>query len=167
MDSKEILLLSILAVIVIIGVIGFVVMYTAIRKCRDALDRSMEEKVVLLSTVHNSLTALTNSVSSYMRIAYTSNLRTLIQDLVEFEIERSTKREIMIGKPISSMNFDKMIAKISKDVFDSLNQNAITDELSMFSRDYINRLIVEEVTVRLYMLARETQSALNHNNEEE
>ena len=166
MDSKEIILLMILAVIVIIGAIGFLVMYFAIRKCRDALDQDYQERVVLLSTVHNSLTALTNSVSSYMRIAYTSNLRTMIQDLVAFEIERATKREIMIGKPVSAMNFDQMIKTISKNVFDSLNQDALSDELSMFSRDYVHRLIVEEVTVQLYMLVQETQNLPNKDSEE-
>lgn len=166
MDSKEIILLMILAVIVIIGAIGFLVMYFAIRKCRDALDQDYQERVVLLSTVHNSLTALTNSVSSYMRIAYTSNLRAMIQDLVAFEIERSTKREIMIGKPISPMNFDQMVKTISNNVFESLNQDALSDELSMFSRDYVYRLIIEEVTVRLYMLVRESQNLPNKDSEE-
>lgn len=166
MDSKEIILLMILAVIVIIGAIGFLVMYFVIRKCRDALDQDYQERVVLLSTVHNSLTALTNSISSYMRIAYTSNLRTMIQDLVAFEIERSTKREIMIGKPISPMNFDQMVKAISNNVFESLNQDAISDELSMFSRDYVYRLIIEEVTVRLYMLVRESQNLPNNDSEE-
>lgn len=166
MDSKEIILLMILAVIVIIGAIGFLVMYFVIRKCRDALDQDYQERVVLLSTVHNSLTALTNSISSYMRIAYTSNLRTMIQDLVAFEIERSTKREIMIGKPISPMNFDQMVKTISNNVFESLNQDAISDELSMFSRDYVYRLIIEEVTVRLYMLVRESQNLPNNDSEE-
>ena len=166
MDSKEIILLMILAVIVIIGAIGFLVMYFVIRKCRDALDQDYQERVVLLSTVHNSLTALTNSISSYMRIAYTSNLRTMIQDLVAFEIERSTKREIMIGKPISPMNFDQMVKTISNNVFESLNQDAISDELSMFSRDYVYRLIIEEVTVRLYMLVRESQNLPNKDSEE-
>ena len=166
MDSKEIILLMILAVIVIIGAIGFLVMYFAIRKCRDALDQDYQERVVLLSTVHNSLTALTNSISSYMRIAYTSNLRTMIQDLVAFEIERSTKREIMIGKPISPMNFDQMVKTISNNVFESLNQDAISDELSMFSRDYVYRLIIGEVTVRLYMLVRESQNLPNNDSEE-
>ena len=166
MDSKEIILLMILAVIVIIGAIGFLVMYFVIRKCRDALDQDYQERVVLLSTVHNSLTALTNSISSYMRIAYTSNLRTMIQDLVAFEIERSTKREIMIGKPISPMNFDQMVKTISNNVFESLNQDAVSDELSMFSRDYVYRLIIEEVTVRLYMLVRESQNLPNNDSEE-
>ena len=90
----------------------------------------------------------------------------MIQDLVAFEIERATKREIMIGKPVSAMNFDQMIKTISKNVFDSLNQDALSDELSMFSRDYVHRLIVEEVTVRLYMLVRESQNLPNNDSEE-
>ena len=102
-----------------------------------------------------------------MRIGYTSNLRLMIQDLVSFEIERATKREIMIGKPVSALNFDTMLEKISKNVFDSLNQDAINDDLSIYSREYIYKMIVEEVTIRLYITVQETQHLGKQDDSEE
>lgn len=167
MDSKEIILISILAVLVIMGVIGFLVMYFMIRRCRDAYEESSARSAEVFATVHETLAALSDSLSSYMRIGYTSNLRVMIQDLVSFEIERATKREIMIGKPVSALNFDTMLEKISKNVFESLNQDAINDNLSIYSREYIYKMIVEEVTIRLYITVQETQHLGKQDDSEE
>ncbi len=150
MEIKDYVMIAILIILMLLSSIVVIFVY------RSTLSKAYIERV-LIETIHNSLTTLSNSVTSYLRIGYSSNLVSSIQTIVSFEIERRTKLELLLGRPLSAMNFTELLEQISRDVFESINWNAVDDELSVYSREYINKLITNEVTIQLYMLTRETQ----------
>lgn len=107
-----------------------------------------------------------NNKSAKPSFDITDDLISLLNYMIDNEIQFRINLLSYSRSPYQLLNMDKDIQSISKQVFDNLNKGVLNEAEIMIKPDYIMHFIVNQVTVRLASSMRQYNLSVTMNSEE-